>query len=298
MTAVVVAMLLAVPALAGCGLRKEGRAAPIAGVRPGGSVSAAPPPPPGRAPTRTFDVATRTDTFTRDGNRVLKTTTWYPRTAGRYPLVVFSHGLQGLPADFAPLMRSWAAAGFVVVAPAYPKTSRGAAEFDIVDVLNQPADASFVLTQTLAGRLKGMIDPERIGAAGHSGGAITTIGLFTIGRDPRLRAGVVFAGAAIGVGTNFAGAAVPLFFVHGDTDEVVSFASGKAVFDALPWPKALLTLPGEGHSAPFQRESSPAYKAVASSTLDFLRYSLYGDPAAKTRLTADAKPAGVLDNRL
>jgi fermentation-respiration switch protein FrsA (DUF1100 family) len=296
----VVVMLAAGIALAGCGLRERGVVAPVSapsGVSP--TSAAAPPPiPAGRAPSRTFEVATRTDTWTRDGTRVLKTTTWYPRTAGKYPLVVFSHGLQGLPADFAPLLRQWAAAGFVIVAPAYPKTSRGAAEFDILDVLNQPGDASFVITQTLAGSLKAIVDPTRIGAAGHSGGAITTIGLFTIGRDERLRAGIVFAGAAIGVGTNFVGSPSPLFFVHGDADEVVTFASGKAVFDALRWPKALLTLPGEGHSAPFQRETNASYKTVAASTVDFMRYTLYGDPAAKARLAADAKPGGQLDDRL
>jgi dienelactone hydrolase len=292
-------LLAAILVLSGCGLGTSGKAAPItapSGAGGPGSASA-PPIPAGRAPSRTFDVATRTDTYTRDGSRVLKTTAWYPKTAGKYPLVVFSHGLQGLPADFAPLLRQWAAAGFVIVAPAYPKTSRSAAEFDILDVLNQPADASFVLTQALAGPLKGLIDPARVGAAGHSGGAITTIGLFTIGRDERLRAGVVFAGAAIGVGTNFIGVPTPLFFVHGDADEVVTFASGKAVFDVLQWPKALLTLPGEGHSAPFQREGNPSFKTVASSTVDFLRYTLYGDADAKTRLTKDAG-AAKLDNRL
>jgi dienelactone hydrolase len=292
------ALLAATIALSGCGFGASGasgRAAPIEAAAP--SASAAPIPA-GRAPSRTFDVATRTDTWTRDGTRALKTTAWYPKTSGKYPLVVFSHGLQGLPADFAPLLRQWASAGFVIVAPAYPKTSRGAAEFDVLDVLNQPADASFVLTRTLAGPLKSTIDPARVGAAGHSGGAITTIGLFTIGRDERLRSGVVFAGAAIGVGTNFVGAPAPLFFVHGDADEVVSFANGKAVFDALRWPKALLTLPGEGHSSAFQREGNPAFKTVATSTLDFLRYSLYGDGDAKSRLTKDAQPAGKLDNRL
>ena len=295
---IVAALLLAATiALSGCG-STQGKAAPLTAASGPAASAAAPAIPAGRAPSRTFEVATRTDTYTRDGTRVLKTTAWYPKTAGKYPLVVFSHGLQGLPADFAPLLKRWAAAGFVIVAPAYPKTSRGAAEFDVLDVLNQPADASFVLTQALAGPLKGLIDPARIGAAGHSGGAITTIGLFTIGRDERLRAGIVFAGAAIGVGTNFIGAPVPLFFVHGDSDEVVSFASGKAVFDALRWPKALLTLPGEGHSAPFQREGNASYKAVSSSTMDFLRYSLYGDAEAKARLTNDAKPAGQLDNRL
>lgn len=287
--------------LGGCGVvdrvGRTSEAAPIPGASGGGS-AAAPAPPAGRAPSRTFEVATRTDTFTRDGTRVLKTTTWYPRTAGKYPLVLFSHGLQGLPADFAPLLRRWAAAGFVVVAPAYPKTSRGAATFDVLDVLNQPADASFVITQALAGAVKDRIDPARIGAAGHSGGAVTTIGLFTIGRDERLTGGVVFAGTGLGVGTNFLGAAVPLFFVHGDADEVVTYASGKAVFDALKWPKALLTLPGGNHSTPYQRESSPEFTIVATSSLDFLRYTLYGDAEARNRLAADAKPTGVLDNRL
>jgi dienelactone hydrolase len=282
----------------GCGVAdrvgRTSQAAPIGAA----SAPAAAAPPAGRAPSRTFEVATRTDTFNRDGTRVLKTTTWYPRTAGKYPLVLFSHGLQGLPADFAPLLRRWAAAGFVVVAPAYPKTSRGAASFDVVDVLNQPADASFVITQTLAGAVKDRVDPARIGAAGHSGGAVTTIGLFTIGRDARLSGGVVFAGTAIGVGTNFLGTAVPLFFVHGDADEVVTYASGKAVFDALKWPKALLTLPGGNHSTPYQRESSPEFKVVSTSSLDFLRYTLYGDADARTRITEDAKPGGVLDNRL
>jgi dienelactone hydrolase len=295
---IVAALLLAATlALSGCGLGTQGHAAPLTAASAQAS-AATPPIPAGRAPSRTFEVATRTDTYTRDGTRVLKTTAWYPKTAGKYPLVVFSHGLQGLPADFAPLLRRWASAGFVIVAPAYPKTSRGAAEFDVLDVLNQPGDASFVLTQALAGPLKALIDPARIGAAGHSGGAITTIGLFTIGRDERLRAGIVFAGAAIGVGTNFIGAPVPLFFVHGDADEVVSFANGKAVFDVLRWPKALLTLPGEGHSAPFQREGNPSYKLVSMSTVDFLRYALYGDAEAKARLAKDAGPTGKLDNRL
>ena len=39
---------------------------------------------------------------------------------------------------------------------------------------------------------------------------------------------------------------------------------------------------------------------VADATVEFLRWSLYGDPAAKRRLPADARAGGVamLDNRL
>lgn len=252
----------------------------------------------GTAPAQSFPVAVRRDTFTRDGTRTLRTTTWYPKRSGTFPLVLFSHGLTGDPEDFTPLLSRWASAGFLVVAPAYPKTSRDASTFDVTDVLNQPADASFVLTQTLSGPLRDSIDPTRIGAAGHSAGGITTVGLFTSARDQRLRAGVVFAGSAIGVGSTFRGSAAPLLFVHGEADPVVSYASGKAVYDAVAWPKALLTLPGQDHAGPYLRESNSAYAEVTACTTDFLRYSLYGDVAARGRLAADSRPDGVLDNRL
>jgi dienelactone hydrolase len=296
-------LILVASLLVGCG----GNAADRGTVAPAGAGSVAPsaavvsavPLPTGKAPTRTYQVATRADTYTRDGTRTLRTTTWYPKgTAGKFPVVLFSHGLNGLPEDFRPLLSKWAAAGFVVVAPAYPNTSRNSGKFDIADVLNQPADASFVLTQALAGPLKDIMDPDRLGASGHSAGGITTVGLFTAARDQRLRSAVVLAGAAIGVGSAFSGAAVPLMFVHGDADEVVSYASGKGVFDAAPWPKALFTLPGGDHSSAYMRESNKAYGAVAASTLDFLRYSLYGDTAARGRLAGDAAPAGTLDDKL
>jgi dienelactone hydrolase len=300
-TRIVAGLVAGALALAGCGTDTVRQAAPI----PAGPSTAAPTPsesgpvsapPVGRAPSQPFEVAVRADTFVRDGTRTLRTTIFHPTGSGRFPLVVFSHGLGGAPGDFAPLLRTWAAAGFVVVAPAYPKTTRGTAEFDVGDVLNQPADASFVVTQVLAGPLAARIDPAQIAAAGHSAGGITTVGLFTVARDPRLRAGLVFAGAAV-TGTAFLGAAAPILFVHGDADEVLTYASGKAVFDALPWPKALLSLPGQGHSPPYQRESNPAYQAVSKSTVDFLRYAFYGDATARGRLAEDAKP-GVLDDRL
>jgi dipeptidyl aminopeptidase/acylaminoacyl peptidase len=294
-------LMLAVVA-GGCDARPVGRpaaaepAASAASSRP--PAAAAAPPLTGTAPAHTFPVAQRTDTFTRNG-RQLRTTTWYPKgDGGPFPAVLFSHGLRGEPADFAVLLSRWAAAGFVVVAPAYPYTHRDAAKFDLLDVLNQPADATYVLTQVLAGPLKANIDPLRLGAAGHSAGAITTVGLFTGAHDPRLRAGVVLAGSAFGLGSPFPGPAVPLLFVHGDADDVVGYSAGKAIFDAAPRPKALFTLPGAGHSDPYLRKGDDAYQAVSSTTLDFLRYALYGDPTAKGRLPADAKPVGRLDAEL
>jgi fermentation-respiration switch protein FrsA (DUF1100 family) len=241
----------------------------------------------------------------RGGDRPLRVPVWYPDAArGRFPLVLFSHGLGGEPEDYRELLVRWAAAGFVVAAPAYPRTSGQASRADVLDVLNQPSDASYVITAVLAldggrGPLRGRVDPARVGAAGHSAGGVTTIGLFTGGRDERLAAGVVLAGNALGVGTAFAGEAAPMLFVHGGRDGVVPYSSGRTAYDAVPWPKAFLTLPDGDHGGGLLGGGDRGFQAVVRTTLDFLRWSLYGDAAARRRLD---RPAGdgvaTLDNRL
>jgi dienelactone hydrolase len=262
------------------------------------------PIPPGKAPAKTFRVLTRTLKLSNGPDRPLPTTVYYPSGSGRFPLVLFSHGLTGRPSTYQALLRRWAGAGFVVAAPAYPHTSAGVPKFDVLDVINQPGDASYVLDKVLAldgtagDGLRGRIDTGRIAAAGHSAGAITTVGMFTAKRDPRLRAGVVLAGSSLGVGDAFTGAPASLLFVHGGKDELVSYASGKALFDKVPWGKALFTLPEQGHGGPYLSPGDPVFDAVSAVTTDFLRWSLYGDQAAKSRLGKDTGKIGTLDNRL
>ncbi|MEV8514043.1 chlorophyllase [Dactylosporangium sp. NPDC051484] len=250
-------------------------------------------PPPLALPTSPLSVSSQQVTYTREG-RTLRTLIWAPDRPGHYPAVLFSHGLNGTPEEFAPLLKGWAQAGFVVIAPAYPNTTRGAPSLDVYDVLNQPADASFVLGRVLAGPIGQRIDAKRLAAAGHSAGAITTVGLFTAGRDPRLRAGIILAGSGLGVGTDFSGTPAALLFVHGDADPLVSYASGKATYDDVPWAKAMLTIPGGNHNDPYLQPESPAFKTVADSTLQFLRLELYGDQAARSAFT----PTADLDSHL
>ncbi|MEV1147777.1 chlorophyllase, partial [Micromonospora sp. NPDC049799] len=274
--------------------------------------------PAGSAPERAFAVGVRELKLNRDGDRPLPVTVWYPaagraggepeRSAdaarGTFPVVMFSHGLGGRPADYETLLTRWAAAGFVVAAPTFPRTSRGG-DGNVLDVLNQPADVSYALTQVLAldGRagdpLRGRLATDRVAAAGHSAGGVTTIGLFTTGRDERLDAGVVFAGTALGVGTAFAGAAAPQLFVHGQADEVVDYAAGRAAYDKVPWPKAMLSLPKGDHGRALLGDG-PALRVVSDTTVEFLRWSLYGDEAAKRRIPTDAARDDIatLDNRL
>jgi dienelactone hydrolase len=261
----------------------------------------------GAAPAERYQVKTRELDLNRDGNRPLPVTIWYPDTStGRFPVIVFSHGLTGLPSDYRRLLADWAAAGFVVAAPTYPNTNRNAAQVNALDVVNQPADASYVLDQVLAldakagDRLNGRLDTEHVAAAGHSAGGITTVGLFTVYRDQRLDAGIVLAGSALGMGTGFRGPDAPLLFVHGDADSVVSYASGMAAYDKVPWPKAMLTILDGDHGQTLLRAGNPAYEVVAGATTDFWRWTLYGDAEAKDRMATDAKEGGLatLDDQL
>ncbi|WP_433056779.1 alpha/beta hydrolase family protein [Dactylosporangium sp. CS-033363] len=291
------AAVLAAALVAGCTTdqapARRVAASPSAAPTMQGALAAVQLPPPLALPPAGLAVSSQQVTYTRQG-RTIRTVVWAPDRAGRYPAVLFSHGLNGTPESFAPLLQTWAAAGFVVIAPAYPNTTKGAPSFDVYDVLNQPDDAKYVLGQVLAGALGKRIDATRLAAAGHSAGAITTVGLFTAARDPRLRAGVILAGSGLGVGTDFQGTPAALFFVHGSADPLVTYESGKATYDQVPWAKAMLTIPGGNHNDPYLRPSSAAYQTVATSTLQFLRLELYGDAKARSSLA----PTTDLDSHL
>jgi dienelactone hydrolase len=133
--------------------------------------------------------------------------------------------------------------------------------------------------------LAGHLDPARVGAAGHSAGGFTTAGLLSgTTHDRRLRGCVVISGGLIS--GPLSGPATPVLFIHGDADRVVKYAKGRAAYDPLPWPKGFLTLVGGNHTGPV---SSPA---VMATMVDLLRWSLYGDATAKSRLASDATVTG------
>ncbi|WP_433649190.1 alpha/beta hydrolase family protein [Micromonospora zamorensis] len=310
----ITALLLA--ALVGCSTDAPVRRAPAAPAAPEPTVPATPQVPAGHAPQNPYPVGVRDLKLNRDG-RALPVRIWYPAAGedgpvrrgaagakGRFPVVMFSHGLGGRPDDYATLLTRWARAGFVVAAPTFPHTSTGA-DNNVLDVLNQPADVSYALDQVLAldakadDQLQGRLDGERVAAAGHSAGGVTTIGLFTANRDERLDAGVVFAGTALGVGTAFAGAAAPQLFVHGELDEVVEYAAGRAAYDKVPWPKAMLSLPKGDHGRTMLKDKA-ALRVVSDTSIEFLRWSLYGDPAAKRRIPTGATRGDIatFDNHL
>ena len=255
--------------------------------------AAGPAAPVGRAPQRQFPIETRKLSFDRGADRPLPTTVWYPADGdGPFPLILFSHGLTSEPSAYATVLRAWAKAGFVVAAPAYPYTSYGVKKLDPLDIVNQPTDATEVITRMLAlndeagDPLEGRIDTARIAAAGHSAGGMTTVGMFSTTRDDRLTAGIVLSGRKL-LPVPFTGAPAPILFVHGKLDRTVRYAEGLAAFEAVPWPKAMMAVTKGGHVA-LTKDFGP----VIATTTDFLRYALYGDPGARDRLAADATKGG------
>jgi dienelactone hydrolase len=255
-------------------------------------------PPTGTAPARTYGVGRRELTLSRGADRPLPTSVWHPTGgSGPYPLILFSHGLTSQPTDFDDLLSRWAQAGFVVAGPAFPHTSYGVADFQAGDIVNQPADVRYVLDQILGmlgDPLRAMIDQDRIAAAGHSGGGITTTGLFSAQRDGRLKAGLVIAGTDF-QGTPFTGPPAAMLFVHGTKDDTVAYRAGRTVFEAVPWSRAMLTINGGGHVI-----ESDSFEPIVRTSTEFWRWSLYGDATARTRLPAAAATNGVatLDDQL
>jgi dienelactone hydrolase len=244
------------------------------------------------APSGTYPVGLRTLALSRGPARPLPTTVWYPAlftgrdapiAAGRFPVVIYSHGLHSLPTHHAEIISRWVAAGFVVAAPVYPRTREDARRFSRADVRNQPADAWYVVRRVLAlPMFTGHLDGGRIGAAGHSAGGYTTAGLFTAGHDRRLRGGIVIAGA--GMAGAFAGTPAAMLFVHGTEDPTVPIEAARAAYERVHWPKAFLALPGQDHGA-YLTPGRPGFAQVVATTLDFLRWTLYDDASARTRLT-------------
>ena len=217
-------------------------------------------------------VLTRTLALARGADRPLPTTVWYPeRLTGRHPVILFSHGLGGLPRHFAPLAASWAAAGYLVAAPTYPQTN-ARVRVRRADIRNQPADAAYVLDRvreldrTPGDVLAGHVDGGRIAAVGFSAGGTTTLGLLHAGHDPALRAAVSIAGRR--PVTAFGGPAVPVLFLHGDRDRVVPVRAGRAAYAAVPWPKTFEIVPGAHGQYLHPRDR--VYPQVAALILGFL----------------------------
>lgn len=185
-------------------------------------------------------------------------------------------------------------AGFMVAAPAYPYTKTGTSGGGPNDVPDQGLDASYVITQVLAlnntssDMFNGHIRTACVGAAGHSLGGGTTEVLLTIHRDNRIIAAVEEASFYQGTPS---GPPVKVLHEHGTNDPLCSYSGSISMYNAYPstWPKAFLTVNNGAHDLYVWNTSSQiGYHQGITTDVDWMRYALYGDTAARGRLSSDA----------
>jgi pimeloyl-ACP methyl ester carboxylesterase len=92
-------------------------------------------------------------------------------------------------------------------------------------------------------------------------------------------------------------APAPILFIHGDADKTVAYSRGRSAFADLAWPKAFVTMHGQGHGE-FLDAKRPGFPPAMATMLDFLRWNLYGDTAARDRLAADGTSRGLASIQL
>ena len=127
-------------------------------------------------------------------NKDVRVRIFYPVIAGKYPVIIFSHGAGGSDTCCESLTRHWATYGYITLQPIhddsvaqrrssgdenahFPQAGREALKNPALWE-SRPRDISFLLDsltglQKRVAGLNGKIDPSRIGVAGHSMGAYT-----------------------------------------------------------------------------------------------------------------------------
>lgn len=202
------------------------------------------------------------------------------KSAGPFPLVVFGEGYNIFPGPYAGLLRAWTRAGYVVVAPIFPFTNPGAPGGpDESDLVNQPRDLSFVITQLLHadaashGILSRLIARQAVAVTGQSDGGSTALAAAYNSHDfdRRIKAAMILSGARIpGLdGYDFPAPSPPLLAVQGTADTINSPSSTYDYFNLARQPKFLLSLLGAPHLGPYT-DQEPYLGIVERVTIAFL----------------------------
>ena len=221
---------------------------------------------------------------------------------GPWPLLVFGPGFMLCSGSYAHLLQAWASAGYVVAAVDFPRTNCHVAAPYEPDLVNQPGDLSYLVSQMLAlsaqphDPFSGLVNRHEIGAAGHSDGGDTVAALAanTCCSDHRLAAVAVLSGAEWPAmpGPYFANGAPPMLFVQGSADTInppwtslqLYRADGEAV-------RYYLDLFGADHLEPYVGTNPVEQLTVRVSIAFFDRYVL-GQAGARATMTRDSNVRG------
>jgi predicted dienelactone hydrolase len=209
--------------------------------------------------------------FPGSSDRKITLEVWYPIAAvsgdetrdaeldtkgAPYPLIILSHGLSASRRQYAGYGEQLASHGYIVAAPDYPLSNLGSPGGPRLNaVLEQPKDLSFVIDELLGfndedgNRFKGAIDAKRIGATGHSLGAMTTfMSIYGPDRDSRIKAALPFETPGCFFPESYAAdVSVPILFTSGSDDLITPPVSSDHVYDIAKAPRYLATIKGADH---------------------------------------------------
>ncbi len=274
-------------ALGGCAPRPEiASPTPIATAGPAATrtptAAASPLPPPYKADAGPYFVHIEDRTFADPrGVRDVHARIWVPdKTAGKVPVIVFSHGLGGGHSNNAYAGRHWASHGYLVVHPTHPGSDViAAASHSLREIGNDASvwtgrawDVSFVLDSLADDELGKRADLTRVGVTGHSLGAHTALVMLGMTldlpekedasfRDPRVLAGVAMSPPGPGIlgvhEDDYERIAVPVLVLTGTRD------SAPGTPDPL------------SHRIPFDRSNVPGSILVTIQDAEHLAFGDY-----------------------
>lgn len=225
---------------------------------------------------------------------------------GPLPLLVFGPGFQQCDAPYTGLLKAWASAGYVVAAVNFPEsdclTGSSATESDMV---NQPADMSYVITKMLAlsakphGFFSGVLSRGQIAVSGQSDGGdtVAALGANTCCTDHRVKAVAVLSGAQWPAmpGQFFSKRPAPMLFVQGNADTVNLPGCSAAMYHADPAPdRFYLDLLGADHLTPYWGVNSYE-RIVARVTVAFFDRFVLGRLAAGPAMSRHGDVAGLAE---
>lgn len=207
--------------------------------------------------------------------RSIKLRARLPATLVPTGMILYSPGLGSGVSNGEAWCEAWRQAGYLVVTLAHPVTDdslwrtsdKQSFKANMQLALAGPqyglrvSDCSFALDHCLqSAQLAAYIDPERIGLAGHSYGALTAqtiagqlLGASTM-KDPRIKAVIAFSPGATSPerAKSMSNVEIPFFCITGDHDQFVTFkkdadaiqlgvslANRESVFANLPAGKKL-----------------------------------------------------------
>ncbi len=246
-----------------------------------------------------FRTSTRWVTYRR-GARILPTMIVTPKVSAGVvvPVMEFAHGWHSNPRVYAAMLRGWASAGFLVIAPTSPGMARGPGLLPQgAASMRQAGDLPVVLTDVLASRLRVVPDRARIALAGHSDGGCTVADMAFNRRyrDNRIDAYLIFSGGRTPVNSGRAFVHAnpkPVFISDSYADQFGDFPSSGSFYRQARPPKIMVGIGrGETHLPPWS-VSTLFHQRLWNATVDFSSWAFSGHGAALEAMLGDLRVRG------